>query len=108
MIERNAAGLLGNVEGHDGRNNDMKSVFAAVLALTCIFGSTAAFARGGVGHAGGFASRGGFAPNPTTLLGSPAAQTPAFENRVPAPLAAPSQAPAINGPSARSPYGGVM
>jgi len=46
--------------------------------------------------------------DPTTLLGSPAPQMPAFENRIPAPLAAPSQPPVINGPSARSPYGGVM
>src|SRR5262249_48680116 len=43
-----------------------------------------------------------------TLLGSPAPQMPVFENRIPAPLAAPSPPPVINGPSARSPYGGVM
>src|SRR5262249_30725682 len=46
--------------------------------------------------------------DPTTLLGSPAPQMPTFENRIPAPLAAPSQPPVINGPSARSPYGGGM
>ena len=83
----------------------MKRVFAAVLAAACVVGSTPGFARGGLGHGGGFASRGG---NPTTLLGSPAPQAPAFESRIPAPLAAPSQPPAINGPSARSPYGGLM
>jgi hypothetical protein len=86
----------------------MKRVFAAVLAAACVVGSTPGFARGGLGHGGGFASRGGFVRNPTTLLGSPAPQTSAFVNRIPAPLAAPSQPPAINGPSARSPYGGVM
>ena len=87
----------------------MKRVFTAVLvAAACVAGSTPGFARGGFGHGGGFANRGGFVRNPTTLLGSPAPQMPAFENRIPAPLAAPSQPPVINGPSARSPYGGVM
>ena len=84
----------------------MKRVFAAVLATACIVASTPGFARGGLGHGGGF--RGGVVRDPTTLLGSPAPQVPAFENRIPAPLAAPSQPPVINGPSARSPYGGVM
>ena len=84
----------------------MKRVFPAVLATACIVASTPGFARGGLGHGGGF--RGGVVRDPTTLLGSPAPQVPAFENRIPAPLAAPSQPPVINGPSARSPYGGVM
>jgi hypothetical protein len=87
----------------------MKRVFAAVLvAAACVVASTPSFARGGLGHGGGFANRGGFVRNPTTLLGSPASRTPAFENRIPAPLAAPSQPPVINGPGARSPAGGVM
>ena len=84
----------------------MKRVFAAVLATACIVASTPGFARGGLGHGGGF--RGGVVRDPTTLLGSPAPQVPAFENRIPAPLAAPAQPPVINGPSARSPYGGVL
>jgi hypothetical protein len=84
----------------------MKRVFAAVLATACIVASTPGFARGAVGHGGGF--RGGFVRNPTTLLGSPAPQMPVFQNRIPAPLAAPTQAPVINGPAARSPYGGVL
>ena len=84
----------------------MKRVFAAVLATAFVVASTPGFARGAVGHGGGF--RGGFVRNPTTLLGSPAPQMPAFQNRIPAPLAAPAQAPVINGPSARSPAGGVM
>jgi hypothetical protein len=50
----------------------------------------------------------GFSRNPSTLLGTQAPTTPTFQSRIPAPLAAPAQAPAINGPSARSPYGGVM
>jgi hypothetical protein len=86
----------------------MKRVFAAVLATACIVASTPGFARGAVGHGVGFANHGGFVRNPTTLLGSPAPQMPAFQNRIPAPLAAPTQPPVINGPSARSPYGGVM
>ncbi len=81
----------------------MKRVFAAVLAAACVVGSTPGFARGGLGHGGGFAMGGGFVRNPTRLLGSgilgsPAPQVPAFENRIPAPLAAPQQAPVINGP----------
>jgi hypothetical protein len=79
----------------------MKHVFAIVLATACIVGSTPSFARGGFGLGGGF--RGGFVRNPTTLLGSPARQTPGFQSRIPAPLASPAQAPVINGPLARSP-----
>ena len=79
----------------------MKHVFAIVLATACIVGSTPSFARGGFGLGGGF--RGGFVRNPTTLLGSPAPRTPVFQNRIPASLAAPRQAPIINGPLARSP-----
>jgi hypothetical protein len=88
----------------------MKPFFALLLAATCVVGSTPSFARGGGGHGGGFAHAGGggFVRNPTRLLGSPAPQMPAFENRIPAPLAAPSQPPVINGPAARSPAGGVM
>src|SRR5258706_12524883 len=67
----------------------MKRVFAVVLAAACVVGSTPTFARGGFGHGGGF--RGGFVRNPTTLLGSPAPRMPAFQNRIPAPLAAPTQ-----------------
>jgi len=38
----------------------MKRVFAAVLATACIVASTPGFARGGLGHGGGFATHGGF------------------------------------------------
>jgi hypothetical protein len=83
----------------------MKRIFAAVLvAAACVVGSTPSFARGAAGHGLG----GGFVRNPTTLLGASPPPSPTFENRVPAPLAAPSQPPVINGPSGRSPYGGVM
>jgi hypothetical protein len=88
----------------------MKSVLAMLLVATaCVVGSTPGFARGGGGHGGfgGFGHMGGVR-NPSTLLGSPAPTAPTFQNRVPSPLAAPAQAPAINGPSGRSPYGGVM
>ena len=54
----------------------MKRIFAAVLATAFVVASTPGFARGGLGHGGGF--RGGFVRNPTTLLGSPAPQMPGF------------------------------
>ena len=77
----------------------MKRLFAAVLAVACVAGtSTSGLARGGFAHGAGFSARGGFARNPTTLLGNPAPQMPAFENRIPAPLVSPSQAPVVNGP----------
>jgi hypothetical protein len=79
----------------------MKRVFAAVLAVACVVGSTPSFARGGFAHGAGFANgsgRGGFGRNPGILFGTPAPQMPAFENRIPAPLSAPAQAPIINGP----------
>jgi hypothetical protein len=41
-------------------------------------------------------------------LGASPPPSATFQSRIPAPLAAPSQAPVINGPAARSPYGGVM
>jgi hypothetical protein len=71
----------------------MRSLFAAMLALACIVGSTPSFARAGGAHGSG-----GIGHNPTTLLGSPAPQMPVFENRIPAPLPPPAQAPVINGP----------
>jgi hypothetical protein len=83
----------------------MKRVFAVVLAMACVVGSIPSFARGGFAHGVGHV---GLARNPTTLLGASPPQTPAFESRIPAPLPAPAQPPIINGPSARSPYGGVM
>jgi hypothetical protein len=50
---------------------------------------------------------GGGVRNPATLLGSPAPQMPAFENRVPAPLSSPAQAPNINGPMSQPAFRGM-
>ena len=85
-------------------------VLATPAALTG--GLTAdAFARGGGGgHGGGFgggAHMGGGVRNPTTLLGSPAPQMPAFENRIPAPLSSPAQTPIINGPMSQPAFRGM-
>ena len=86
-----------------------------VLAMAAALsgGLTAdAFARGGGGgfgagaHMGG-GGRGGFVRNPTTLLGSPAPQMPAFENRSPAPLPSPAQAPLVNGPMSQPAFRGM-
>ena len=88
-------------------------VLAMAAALTG--GLTAdAFARGG-GGGGGFGAgahmggggRGGFVRNPTTLLGSPAPQMPAFEGRIPAPLSSPAQAPLVNGPMSQPAFRGM-
>ncbi len=79
----------------------MQRLFAAMLAVTCIVGSTPSLARPGFAHGPGSAhasGRGGFALNPTTLLGPAAPQMPAFESRIPAPLSPPAGAPIINGP----------
>ena len=90
-------------------------VLATAAALTG--GLTAdAFARGGGGGGGGGhmgggfggGGRGGFVRNPTTtLLGSPAPQMPAFENRIPAPLSSPVQAPVVNGPMSQPAFRGM-
>ena len=88
-------------------------VLAMAAALTG--GLTAdAFARGR-GGGGGFGAgahmggggRGGFVRNPTTFLGSPAPQMPAFENRIPAPLSSPAQAPLVNGPMSQPAFRGM-
>ena len=65
---------------------------------------------GGAHMGGGFGGggRGGFVRNPTTtLLGSPAPQMPAFENRIPAPLSSPAQAPLVNGPMSQPAFRGM-
>jgi hypothetical protein len=80
----------------------MQRLFAAILAVVCIIGSTPVLARGG-GHGAG---RGAFVRNPV-IVGSPAPQMPAFENRIPAPLPAPAQAPVINGPMSQPAFRGM-
>ena len=52
----------------------MQRLFAAVLAVTCVVGSTPGFARGGFAHGPGLAQgagRGGFGRNPSALLAVP-------------------------------------
>ena len=53
----------------------MRHLFAALLAVTCVAGSTPGFALVRAGH--GPIGCGG-------LVGAPAPQMPAFENRIPA------------------------
>jgi hypothetical protein len=84
-----------------------------VLAITAALtgGLTAdALARGGGfgggAHMGG-GGRSGFVRNPAALLGSPAPQMPAFENRSPAPLSSPGQAPIVNGPMSQPAFRGM-
>jgi hypothetical protein len=79
----------------------MQRLFAAVLAVACVVGSTPGFARG-AGHAGRVAQM----RDPTTLLGPPAPM-PTFENRIPAPMAPPAQAPTINGPISQPAFRGL-
>ena len=95
-----------------------KTMIVLATAAALSGGLTAdALARGGGGggHGGGFGGgahmggggRSGFVRNPTTLLGSPAPQTPAFENRIPAPLSSPAQAPLVNGPMSQPAFRGM-
>ena len=103
--------LVGDAAGGPRRGVEvMKRVFAVLLAATCVVVvSTPSFARGGGGHGMGGGGQGmgrGVFRNQLLLQGS--APAPAFQSRIPSPLAAPSQPPVINGPSARSPYGGLM
>ena len=80
----------------------MQRLFAAVLAVACVVGSTPGFARG-AGHGFG---RGGFVRDPTTRLAPPLSQAP-LGNRIPAPLSAPAQAPTINGPMSQPAFRGM-
>jgi len=84
-------------------------VLAITAALTGGLCADALACGGGFGggaHMGG-GGRGGFVRNPTTLLGSPAPQMPAFENRSPAPLASPAPAPLVNGPMSQPAFRGM-
>jgi hypothetical protein len=79
----------------------MKRVFAAMLAVACVVGSSPVFARGavhGFGH-GNHASV-------LTRLAPPSPQVPP-ENRIPAPLASPTPAPTINGPVSQPAFRGL-
>jgi hypothetical protein len=79
----------------------MRLLFALALAAACVVGSAPGFARN-PGHAG----HARHSTNPTTLLG-PAAPTPTFESRIPAPLPPPAQAPVINGPLSQPAFRGL-
>ena len=71
----------------------MKRLFAAVFAMACVVGiSTPGFARG---PASGITpgTGPGFARGSAGL-----SRMPALQNRIPAPLPPPPQAPVINGP----------
>jgi hypothetical protein len=68
----------------------MQRIFAAVLAIVCVVGSTPVLARGAAhGFGGGYARA-------TTRLAPPTPQAP-MDSRIPAPLASPSSAPTIYG-----------
>ena len=69
---------------------DHATLFAVVLALSCMAATTPSFARGSGGHAG-------FARDPFRGY-APIPQVPMMGNRIPTPLATPSQPPVINGP----------
>jgi hypothetical protein len=79
----------------------MKRLFAAVLAVACVVGSTPVLARRavhGFGH-GNYARA-------TTRLAPPSPQAP-VESRIPAPLASPTPAPTINGPVSQPAFQGL-
>jgi hypothetical protein len=92
----------------------MKRVFTVMLIATaCVVGSTPSFARGGIVHlltrgGVGHGLGGGFVRNHITPLGASPPASPTFENRIPAPLAAPIPVPVINGPAARRPHGELL
>jgi len=74
----------------------MKRIFAAsMLAAAFVAASTPSFASVGGGHGFGHAR---YFRNPTVRLGAPPPPVAIFQNRIPAPLAAPAQPPIINGP----------
>ena len=94
---------------HGGRSNRernaiMQRLFATMLVVACVVGSsTAGFARGGgVGGGGG---GGVFAHSPSLLL--PAPQMAPAPSRIPAPLSSPAQAPTINGPVSQPAFQGM-
>jgi hypothetical protein len=70
----------------------MKHLLLAVSVVACGVGSTAALARG----PSGVPSMNQFRTQQSTSFPQPLPQMPA--SSIPAPLAAPAQAPAINGP----------
>jgi hypothetical protein len=82
----------------------MQRLFAAVIAVTCVVASTPGFARAGLAHGSGC---GGFVRDPTIRFGAPVPQMPGMQNRIPAPLSPPAQAPIINGPISQPAFRGM-
>ena len=80
----------------------MPRLFATLFAATCaigIIGSTPGLARGagpGIAHGSGAGMLRGAGAG--IGRGARLRQMPAMQNRIPAPLATPSQPPVINGP----------
>jgi len=79
----------------------MRRVFAVVLAVACVVGTTSAFARK-AGHGSNRIIR-----DPTVLLGAGGPQMPVYRNRIPSPLPAPAQAPTVNGPISQPAFRGL-
>lgn len=79
----------------------MRRLLATVLALASVIVSTPSFARD-AGHSGRIAHM----RDPTTIL-APPPPTGIIENRIPAPLPPPSQAPVINGPVSQPAFRGL-
>jgi hypothetical protein len=82
----------------------MRRLFVAALALSCLVAASPSFARGGIGHGG--MGRAGIARDPYRTF-APIPRAPAMGNRIPAPLAAPAQAPVINGPMSQPSFRGL-
>jgi hypothetical protein len=84
----------------------MRRLFVAMLAAACVVGSSSAgFARGGGGHAGGHVGGGRLATNPNLLLPTP--QMSPAPSGIPAPLSSPGLAPTINGPVSQPAFRGL-
>jgi hypothetical protein len=79
----------------------MQRLLAAVLAVAYIVGATPVLARGAAHGFGGHSYA-----RATTRLAPPSPQAP-LESRIPAPLAAPTQAPTINGPLSQPAFRGL-
>jgi hypothetical protein len=99
MIRSWSSGEAEQDKGHDHAATVRGGVGAGLCRRT-----TPGFARGGYAHGAG---RGGFVRDPTVRFGTGGAQTPTFENRIPAPLPAPAQAPIINGPMSQPAFRGL-
>jgi hypothetical protein len=80
----------------------MRHLLAVVFALICLLAATPGFARTGTHHV----ARAGVARDPYFRF-APLPPSPSMGNRIPAPLAAPAQAPVINGPISQPNFRGL-